>query len=41
MGCLGSVQLVKRLTLHFGSGHGLRVMRASSMLDFLLGVEPA
>ena len=33
--------LVKHLTLDFGSGHDLRVVRSSSASDSVLGVEPA
>ena len=34
-------QLVKRLTLDFGSGHDLRVVRLSPTSGSALGVKPA
>ena len=34
-------QLVKQLTLDFGSGHDLRVVRSSPTLGFALSMEPA
>jgi len=35
------VQLVKHLTLDFGSGHDLRVVRSSPALGSVLAVGPA
>jgi len=35
------VQLVKRLTPDFDSGHDLKVVRFSPLLGSALGVEPA
>ena len=35
------VQYIKRLTLDFGSGHDLRIVRLSLGSDSVLGVEPA
>ena len=34
-------QLVKRLTLEFGSGHDIMVVRSSPELSLVLSVEPA
>jgi len=34
-------QLVKRLTLDFGSGHDLKIMRSSPVSGSMLRVEPA
>ena len=34
-------QSVKRLTLDFGSGHDLTVVRSSPMLGSVLGMKPA
>ena len=34
-------QSVKQLTLDFGSGHDLRVVRSSPMSGSVLGAEPA
>ena len=34
-------QLVKHPNLGFGSGHGLRVLRSSPELDYMLSVECA
>ena len=34
-------QSVKNLTLDFGSGHDLRILRSSPMLGFVLSVESA
>ena len=34
-------QLVKCLTLDFGSGHDLRILRLSPTLSYMLGMESA
>ena len=37
----GLTQSAKCLTLDFSSGHDFRVVKSSSALGFVLGIEPA